>query len=244
VDLQANANNSAGGGDGPPRDDAPLPLAYGSDTLRLMVRDPTWAHAYWDMSIDRFNDAVGRGGGGGGRAFLRLIGVPTGYVLGEQAVWVAHGSHDFALPEADRSYMVELAVIRDYRWVVFARSNVIHAPPTTPRVPIGPAFVAGAQQPREAVTENLELRPTGDRDQLVSPDVRASPPADRAAVGRTLLGAPASIGSEVRPRVDSEGRAAQRGSEARLVRREGMYVRASRCDADGELPAERSGGAD
>jgi len=242
VDLQANANNSAGGGDGPPPDDAPLPLAYGSDTLRLMVRDPTRAHAYWDMSIDRFKDAVGRGGGG--RAFLRLIGVPTGYVLGEQAVWVAHGSHDFALPEADRSYMVELAVIRDYRWVVFARSNVIHAPPMTSRVPMGPAFVGGAQQPREAVTENLELRPTSDRDQVVSPDVRASQPAERAAVGRTLLGAPASIGSEVRPRVDSEVRVAQRGSEARLVRREGMYVRASRCDADGELPAERSGGTD
>jgi Domain of unknown function (DUF4912) len=196
----------------PPPDDAPLPPAYGSDTLRLMVRDPRWAHAYWDISIDRFNEAVGRGGGG--RAFLRLIGVPTGYVLVEQAVWAAHGSHDFALPEADRSYIVELAIIRDYRWAVLARSNVIHAPPTTPRAPTAPAFAGG-----------------------VSPRVGASAQAERAAVGRGLLGAPASMGSEVWPRVGSELRLAERVSEARLVRREGVHVRASPCADDSEFPA-------
>jgi len=218
VDLQANTNNSAEGRGGvPPPDDAPLPSAYGSDTLRLMVRDPTRAHAYWDISIDRFNEAVGRGGGGS--AFLRLIGVPTGYVLAEQAVWAAHGSHDFALPEADSSYLVELAIIRDYRWAVLARSNVIHAPPTTPRAPTTPAFVGG-----------------------VSPRVGASPEAERVAVGRGLLGARASMGSEVLPRVGSELRLAERGSEARLVRREGVHIRACPCGEDSEFPAKRSGG--
>ena len=54
VDVDASANNlAAGNGDVVRADDAALPLAYGSDTLELMVRDPTWAHAYWDMSVER-----------------------------------------------------------------------------------------------------------------------------------------------------------------------------------------------
>src|SRR5208283_3508349 len=34
-------------------DASQLPLSYGSDRLVLMARDPTWAHAYWDIRVPR-----------------------------------------------------------------------------------------------------------------------------------------------------------------------------------------------
>jgi hypothetical protein len=223
VNVEANEDNTVGGkGDVVERDDAPLPLAYGSDRLELMVRDPAWAHAYWDMSVDRFGDAVGRGGAG--RAFLRLIGVPTGYLLGEHAVWAERGSHGFALPEADRSYMVELAVMRDYRWVVFARSNVVRAPPKRPRAAAAPSFVRRPQS-LHAVAESGTPRRVGDRGRVVPPRMGPSPHAAGTAVGQRRAAALESAGSEPRPvGVDSELRLAQRGSEARLVRREGVHI--------------------
>ena len=39
------------------------------------------------------------------------------------------GSQEVALPEPDSSYVVELAVMQNYQWVVLARSDVVHAPP-------------------------------------------------------------------------------------------------------------------
>ena len=132
MDVDATADNLAGGsGDVPTAADAALPLAYGSDTLELMVRNPTWAHAYWDMSVERIDAAVGPFGRQ--EAFLRLIGVPTGHPVDEHVVWARRGSLGLALPQADSSYMVELAILRDdFRWVILARSGVVHAPPTLP----------------------------------------------------------------------------------------------------------------
>ena len=223
VNVEHPANNSAlRGGDGLQRDDAPLPLAYGSDRLELMVRDPTWAHAYWEIGIDRIKDAVGSLGGR--RAFLRLIGVPTGHLLAEHAVWAERGSHGFALPEADSSYMVELAIMRDYSWVVLARSNVVHAPPSTPRPATASAFVSRAHQLR-AMMEGGTLEGTGGGGRVLPPRTGGSPQAARSAAGRSQVGAPTSMGSEARLiRVDSESRLAQLGSEGRLVRREPVHI--------------------
>jgi hypothetical protein len=54
VETRAIANLAPTAGVDP--DDAseePLPAAYGIGTLVLMVRDPTWAHAHWDMGAAR-----------------------------------------------------------------------------------------------------------------------------------------------------------------------------------------------
>ena len=223
VDVEGHEDNSAeGSGDIFGSDDAPLPLAYGSDTLELMVRDPTSAHVYWDISINRFNEAVGRDGGG--RVFLRLIGAPTGHVLAEHAVWAERGSDDFVLPEPDSSYVVELAVMRNYRWVVVARSNVVNAPAQTPRAATPVAFVTRARQ-LDAVAEGLPLGTTGEAGERGRPRASESPRGTRTAVVRGPATAPASTGSEARLlRVDAELRGAGRGSEARLVRRQGVHA--------------------
>jgi hypothetical protein len=125
---------------------ARLPEAYGDDTLVLMVRDPTGAHAYWEMSVARVNEAIASLGGG--KALLQLFGVPSGYLLAEQEVWAERGSYDVALPEADHSYVAELAIFHHYRRVVLARSNVVDAPPNMPRPAAGPVFVSRPEQRR------------------------------------------------------------------------------------------------
>jgi hypothetical protein len=224
VHVEANGTTSDRGGSvlhGP--DDAPLPLGYGSDRLELMVRDPTSAHAYWDLSSDRINAAIGPHEGG--RAFLRLIGVPSGYLLAEHAVPIARGRHDVALPAADSSYMVELAVMRDYRWVVLARSDIMHAPPKTPRVATTPAVVSRAQPPRVLAAGHDREPDSAGGHVVVAPTVRA-PQVGRAGGGPAWVGASAHRGSEARLvgvdsefRLASELRSAQGGSEARLTRR-------------------------
>ncbi len=50
---------------------SPLPLSYGIDRLVLMVRDPSWAHAYWEVGVARITETSALLGGG--KAFLRLV---------------------------------------------------------------------------------------------------------------------------------------------------------------------------
>ncbi len=224
VDVKANANTSDRGGAAAGPDDAPLPLEYGDDRLELMVRDPTSAHAYWDLSVDRIEAAVGPHDRR--RAFLRLIAVPSGYLLAEYAVPAERGSQPLALPEADSSYMVELAVMHKYQWVVLARSNVIHAPPQTPRAGGTPAFVSRAQQLRLlAEDHDRELDRAGGH-LLAAPTARARHVA-QAAGGPASVGAAAHVGPDTRllpagseHRLASELRLARAGSEARLTLRE------------------------
>jgi hypothetical protein len=175
---------------------APLPLAYGGDSLVLMVRDPTWSHAYWDMSIERVEAA--KASLGGGTAFLRLISVPDRLLLAEYEVAPERGEHGIPLPEPGRSYVAELALIHYGRKAVLARSNVAQGPPRVPTATSAPVFVSRAQQ-REALATGLTLELLGELQQL-SPAQWAGL---RAALG--AVGAPAAL-----------VRHASTGSEARL----------------------------
>jgi hypothetical protein len=135
-----------------------------------------------------------------------------------------------ALPEADSSYMVDLAVMHDYQWVVLARSNVIHAPPEKARAELTPAFVSRAEQlplpaeahgrERDGAAGDLGTEPTGEASGVAP-----------AAGGVASAGGPAHMGSEARLRPPglefpfaSELRFARSGSEARLTRREPAHI--------------------
>jgi hypothetical protein len=199
VIAETLANQSAGrrtdGFEPDDASDALLPNAYGTDTLVVMVRDPRLAHAYWDISAARINDALASLGGG--RSFLRLIGLPTGYLLAEHEVCAARGSHDVALPEADHSYAAELAIVHHYRKVLLARSDVVQAPPSGPRPAAAPAFVSRPEQLR-ALELGLTLESRGG--------------ASSALLQRNLGGARIAQGSEARLlRLGSERRLAGLG---------------------------------
>jgi len=227
VDGEANADTLLGG-DAPVGPSRSLPPGYESDTLELMVRDPTSAHAYWDLSIDRINAVVGPRNRR--RAFLRLIGVPSGYLLAEYAVPAERGSQTVALPQADSSYLVELAVMHNYQWVVLARSNVVHAPTTTARVATTPAFVTRAQQLR-LLAESRDREPGGAGGDRSAAPTRSAGHIEPAADAPVSTGAPVLMASETRPlpagselRPASELRFARAGSEARLTRREPVRI--------------------
>ncbi|MGO9788654.1 MAG: DUF4912 domain-containing protein [Solirubrobacteraceae bacterium] len=158
MNTETLANQSTGRrADGFEPDDAQaqrLPVSYGTDTLVFMVRDPTSAQAYWDISSARIDDAVGSLGGG--KAILRLVGVPTGHLLAEHEVCAKRGSYGVSLPDPDHAYAAELAIVRHYRKVVLARSNLIQAPPSMPRPAAGPVFVSRQEQ-RRALEQGLTL---------------------------------------------------------------------------------------
>ncbi|MGO9977161.1 MAG: DUF4912 domain-containing protein [Solirubrobacteraceae bacterium] len=187
-----------------------LPLAYGRDRIVLMVRDPSWAQVYWDISFARIKEAFGLLGGG--RAFLRLLRLPANYLLSELEVWAERGSYGVALPEAERSYAAELAIQNDDRSVVLARSNVVETPATTPRPAEAPAYVSLAEQ-RYALEHGLSLSRTKLARADEVPQWVAGP-----------LGGNGSISSSVwftaRDSTGSEGRLASGGSELRLSARE------------------------
>jgi Domain of unknown function (DUF4912) len=228
VDGEANADRLVGGEALGEPVEASLPPRYGRDTLELMVRDPGSAHAYWDLSVDRIDAAVGPRDRR--KAFLRLIGVPGGYLLADYAVRAERGSQAVALPEADSSYLVELVVMHNYRWVVLARSNVVHAPPTTAKPASTPAFVSRAEQLR-LLAESCDRELDRAGDDLVAAPTRGAGHIERAAGAPASMGAPARMGSETRSpptgselRRASELRFARAGSEARLTRREPVGI--------------------
>ncbi|MGO9901326.1 MAG: DUF4912 domain-containing protein [Solirubrobacteraceae bacterium] len=146
-------------------DDASLPVSYGTDTLVFMARDPTFAQAYWDIGDARIKDAVDSLGGG--KAILRLIGLPIGQLLAEYEVCAKHGSYGVALPEADRSYAAELAIVRYYRKIVLARSKIVRTPPSRPRPAAAPVFVSREEQ-RRALELGLILERRGGESSALS----------------------------------------------------------------------------
>lgn len=145
--------------------DERLPASYGTDTLVFMARDPTFAQAYWDISDARIKDAVDSLGGG--KAILRVVGLPIGQLLAEYEVCARRGSYGVALPEADRSYAAELAIVRHYRKIVLARSKILQAPPNKPRPAVEPVFVSREEQ-RRALELGLTLERRGEESSAPS----------------------------------------------------------------------------
>ena len=108
-------------------DQTSLPASYGDNRLILMARDPTSAHAYWEINVDRINKAATFLGGG--KAFLRLVEPSTERILAEYETRAGHGRYWMPLPRAGRAYRADLAMVQNGRAVVLGRSNIVHAPP-------------------------------------------------------------------------------------------------------------------
>lgn len=125
----------------PPREpELALPRRYGVDRLVLMVRDPYWLYAYWEISATRqeeFNSVYGPRAWESTRPVLRVYDVTGVDFNGSNAV----GYTDISIQEEadswhihvgqpNRSYCVDLGrKFPDGRFVTLLRSNVV----TTPR---------------------------------------------------------------------------------------------------------------
>jgi hypothetical protein len=176
-----------------------FPESYGIDRVRLLVRDPDWLFAYWDVSpksLESLRRQVGERAAAVARLTLRIADPVSG------------GASDILLPpgarwwyvradSARRSYRAELGFTLasgDFRSL--AKSNTV----TTPRV--GPSS--------EPARRRLSYKQAGE-----------IPPAAAADVSRQEMTAAASNGPWTAPNVDgsqetsspSSGGRESRGSE-------------------------------
>jgi len=119
-----------------------LPGGYGKDRIVVMVRDPFWLHAYWEMTrqaVKRAEAALGQDWHGA-KPILRVLDVTSHDTTNsaEQAVKdieIHGGCNNWYLEVQNppRSYRVDIGYLsRSGQFYVLARSNVV----TTPRAGI------------------------------------------------------------------------------------------------------------
>lgn len=115
-----------------------LPSAYGETRIVVMVRDPHWLFAYWEITDARRMDIEreARAGWGDLRKVLRVYDVTDIEFNGTNAhkyfdidITSETGNWYIRVGEASRSWCVDLGVVTsDGRFIVVARSNVVATP--------------------------------------------------------------------------------------------------------------------
>ncbi len=115
-----------------------LPSRYGDNKIVVLVRDPYWLHAYWEITDERKNHIEGEAQAGWGelRKALRVYDVTDVIFNGTNA----NKSFDIELTsdannwyiyvgEPNRSWCIDLGVITSSgRFILIARSNVVTTP--------------------------------------------------------------------------------------------------------------------
>ncbi|MCR4401254.1 MAG: DUF4912 domain-containing protein [Firmicutes bacterium] len=120
-----------------------LPQGYGSTRLVLMVRDPFWLHAYWEIAHDvseTVTAALGPDGWLVARKTLRVHDVTDVEFDGTNAhrtfdIDVSCGANNWYInvDRPNRSYCAELGLIGPGgRFVLLSRSNVVRTPRAGP----------------------------------------------------------------------------------------------------------------
>jgi uncharacterized protein len=119
-----------------------LPTGYGKDRIVVMVRDPYWLHAYWEVTrqgVARAEAALGQEWHGV-KPILRLLDVTTRDTTSNaesviRDIEIHGGCNNWYIDVANppRSYRVDIGYLsRQGHFYVLARSNVV----TTPRAGI------------------------------------------------------------------------------------------------------------
>ncbi len=119
-----------------------LPTGYGKDRIVLLVRDPYWLHAYWELTsqaVARAESALGQEWHTA-RPILRLLDVTSHDASGNTERLVRdieiHGGCNnwyIEVQNPPRSFRVDIGYLcRSGRFYILARSNVV----TTPRAGI------------------------------------------------------------------------------------------------------------
>ena len=123
-----------------------LPGTYGDEKLVLMVRDPFWVHAYWDLTAKTLARVHALGGE---RMALRVYDVTDLVFDGRNAhSWFEIPAPEYArnwniqMPQDGRNYLVELGwLTAGGRFLPVMRSNVVDVPIGRPSPVIADKFV-------------------------------------------------------------------------------------------------------
>jgi hypothetical protein len=117
----------------PRKKDFDFPHSYGENKIVLLVRDPQWVHAYWEITPKKYDEARDFLGGvfGSSREVLRVHDA-------SMEPWksfdidTSYGARNWYInvPESNRTYVVDIGFLApDGRFFLMARSNAV----TTPR---------------------------------------------------------------------------------------------------------------
>jgi len=115
-----------------------LPTGYGKDRIIVMVRDPYWLHAYWEITrqaIQRAEAALGQEWHNA-KPILRLLDVTSNDSTNNSEMIVRDieihgGCNNWYLDVANppRSYRIDIGYLsRNGQFYVLARSNVVSTP--------------------------------------------------------------------------------------------------------------------
>src|SRR5439155_21789288 len=115
-----------------------LPTGYGKDRIVMMVRDPYWLHAYWELThqaVQRAEAALGQDWHGA-KPILRLFDVSANETTSTSETPVRdidiHGGCNnwyIEVQNPPRSYRIDIGYVsRRGRFYVLARSNVVSTP--------------------------------------------------------------------------------------------------------------------
>ncbi len=127
-----------------PQHQESIPDSYGLDTIRLMVRDPSWMHSYWDITKERYYQALSAlqlRHEEEAATILRVYDV-TGSRWGDNGstdpdsanlffdIFLDHNARNWYIKvEPDCEYFVEIGLLSPHgAFVSMARSNVVKTP--------------------------------------------------------------------------------------------------------------------
>ena len=115
-----------------------LPSGYGKDRVVIMVRDPYWLHAYWEVTrqaVSRAEAALGQEWHGA-KPILRLLDVTTRDTTSTaesvvRDIEIHGGCNNWYVDVVNppRSYRIDIGYLsRNGQFYVLARSNVVNTP--------------------------------------------------------------------------------------------------------------------
>jgi len=160
---------------GPPPPQAPrdLPDEYGDTKLVLLVRDPEWVYAYWELSQDTRRHFQLPDNGSEKNLVLRLFKISGRNWPDEPAhyffdIEVGSGARSWyvQLPEANENWCAEIGLFDEQSiFVTVCRSNVINTPRNSISDHVDSEWMT-VEESFEKITrlssENLEMRLRGD----------------------------------------------------------------------------------
>ena len=173
-----------------------LPSAYGETRIVLMVRDPRWLFAYWEIAVeDRMRFGLTQGGYSSSLA-LRVYDV-TGIVFDGQN---ANSSFDIRIndyavswyiqtPQSNRLWVVDYGFYKENgNFVTVTRSNPAEAPRNG--VAESPDWAGAPSESR--AWERIHQVSVGERPNAQI-GIGGSPMSSEAVAGRGGRGAPSSL---------------------------------------------------
>ena len=118
-----------------------FPESYGESAITLMVRDPYWLFAYWELAPNlnaELRDRLGDDALAKSRLVLRVYdvtGTDPEHAASFHDIDVAPGARNWYINvmRVERDYCVDLGLIApDGSFIVIARSNMVSLPPVGP----------------------------------------------------------------------------------------------------------------